>query len=406
MALLNPNYKDLKQSYLFSQIAEKVRNFSAENPEAKIIRLGIGDVTEPLPASCREAFKLAVDEMGVASTFKGYGPEQGYAFLREAIAKNDYQSLGLEISADEIFVSDGSKCDSGNFQELFSLDTKVAIPDPVYPVYLDSNIMAGRAGKENAGHFSNITYLDSTSDNNFCPSIPSTHADLIYLCSPNNPTGATFSKAQLAEWVAYAKANNSIIMFDAAYFAFISEPDVPRSIYEIPCAREVAVEFRSFSKTAGFTGTRCAFTVVPKELYLMDTQGEKFSLHQLWMRRQSTKFNGVSYPVQKAAEAVYSEQGKLEVAALIKHYMENAKILRDLFTSKGYTCSGGVNAPYVWVKTGKDSWQFFDQILKEAQVVATPGVGFGPCGEGHIRFSSFNSRENILEAVSRLTKVL
>lgn len=406
MAFLNENYLDLKPSYLFSDIAKRVNKFVEENPKANIIRLGIGDVTEPLPKTCLKAFHDAVTEMGDRSSFKGYGPEQGYGFLRDAIAKNDYQARGVDISSDEIFVSDGSKCDTGNFQEMFSSETRVAIPDPVYPVYLDTTVMIGRAGKENDGRYGDVTYLDVTEANGFTPDFPSRDVDLIFLCSPNNPTGATISREDLTKWVAYAKEKKAIILFDAAYFAFVQDKDVPLSIYEIPGAKEVAVEFRSFSKTAGFTGTRCAFTVVPKECMLYSKSGEKVSLHGLWLRRQSTKFNGVSYPVQKAAEAIYTEEGKKEVQALISYYMGNAKKLRNLFESKGYACAGGENAPYVWVNTGGSSWDFFDKLMNQAQVVCTPGVGFGKCGEGYVRFSAFNSSEKVDEAIERIKGIL
>lgn len=406
MAFLNENYLDLKPSYLFSDIAKRVSAFSAENPDANIIKLGIGDVTEPLPQVCLQALHKAVDEMGERSTFKGYGPEQGYAFLREAISKNDYQGRGIAISPEEIFVSDGSKCDTGNFQELFSADTKVGISDPVYPVYLDTTVMIGRAGKESEGRYSGVTYLDVTAENGYSPALPKSKVDLIFLCSPNNPTGATLSKEDLTKWVQYAKENKSIILFDAAYYAFVQDKNVPLSIYEIPGAKEVAVEFRSFSKTAGFTGTRCAFTVVPKECMVYSKVGEQISLHGLWLRRQSTKFNGVSYPVQKAAEAIYSEEGKKEIGKLISGYMNNAKKLRSLFETKGYVCAGGENAPYVWVNTGGSSWEFFDKLLKEAQIVCTPGVGFGKCGEGYVRFSAFNSAEKVDEAIERIKKIL
>ena len=406
MIRINENYLKLKASYLFSDIAKRVNAYQEANPDKKIIRLGIGDVTEPLPEACRAALHKAVDDMGTREGFHGYGPEQGYAFLREAIAKNDFQSRGAAIDASEIFVSDGAKCDSGNIQEIFGQDIRIAVPDPVYPVYVDTNVMAGRTGGNVNGRYEGFVYLESTPENGYVPSIPSEKVDLIYLCFPNNPTGATATKAQLKEWVDYAKDCGAIILFDAAYEAFIRNPELPRSIYEIEGAREVAMEFRSFSKTAGFTGTRCAFTVVPKSLMAWDLKGEKHALHALWNRRHCTKFNGVSYPVQKAAEAVYSEQGKAETKALTDFYLENAKIVRSAMRDLGYGCIGGDDAPYVWIQTGRPSWDFFDLLLNEAGVVCTPGAGFGKCGEGHIRISAFNSREKVIEAMGRIKTVL
>lgn len=410
MARINEGFLLLQSSYLFSDIAKRVNEFNKNNTGPGLIRMGIGDVTEPLPQACVKAFHQAVDEMSDRQTFKGYGPEQGYDFLREEICKNDYQDNNIAVLPDEIFVSDGSKCDCGNIQEIFSLDSKIGIPDPVYPVYLDSNIMAGRGGRNIDGRYQGIYYLDTDKDTNFLPEPPEDKLDIVYLCSPNNPTGAVFTKEQLVRWVEYAKFHKSILLFDAAYCAFIKSPTLPRSIYEIPGAREVAIEFRSFSKTAGFTGTRCAFTVVPKECFAYSSpayscSGDKVSLHSLWLRRQSTKFNGVSYPVQRAAAAVYSEEGRREVVKLIDYYMENAKIIKSTFAHKGFQCFGGDDAPYVWIDAKSKSWDFFDNLLKTCSIVCTPGVGFGKCGEGYVRFSSFNSRENVLEAMSRIEKL-
>ncbi|TWI71728.1 LL-diaminopimelate aminotransferase [Desulfobotulus alkaliphilus] len=405
MIRMNSHYKKLKASYLFSDIAKRVSTFQENNPDTPIIRLGIGDVTHGLPEACIKALHDAVDEMAEDQSFKGYGPEQGYAFLREAIAKNDFQSRGCAIEADEVFVSDGAKCDTGNFQELFATDIRVAIPDPVYPVYLDTNIMAGRTGEFLDGRYQGIVYLDSTSENGFVPPVPEEAVDLIYLCYPNNPTGATASRAQLQEWVDYARKNKALILFDAAYEAFITDPEIPHSIYEIPGAREVAVEFRSFSKTAGFTGTRCAFTVVPKDCMIYDEKGEAHALHALWNRRHCTKFNGVAYPIQKAAAAVYSPEGQAQVKALITGYLENAAIIRSAMKELGFDCVGGDNSPYIWVNGKSDSWEFFDRLLK-AGVVCTPGAGFGRCGEGFIRISAFNSKANVVEAMERIRKTL
>ena len=406
MIKVNENYSKLKASYLFSDIAKRVSNYQEANPGNSIIKLGIGDVTKPLPPACLEAFHKAVDDMASEETFRGYGPEQGYAFLREAIAANDFAPRGCSISADEIFISDGSKCDTGNFQELFSNDSVIAVPDPVYPVYVDTNVMAGRTGNWKDGRYEGLIYLESTNDNGFVPEPPAEKADLVYLCFPNNPTGATATKAQLEAWVKYAQDNNALLLFDAAYVAFIRDDTIPHSIYEIEGAREVAVEFRSFSKTAGFTGTRCAYTVIPKECRVFNSAGERTELHPLWNRRHCTKFNGVSYPVQRAAEAVYSEQGKKEVKGLIDYYLNNAKIIRDEMTSLGYTCYGGENSPYIWIEGGTDSWEFFDLLLNKAEVVCTPGSGFGKCGEGFIRISAFNSLENVQEAMSRIEKTI
>jgi LL-diaminopimelate aminotransferase len=407
MIRINENYLKLKASYLFSDIAKRVTAYTTANPDKPVIRLGIGDVTEPLTPSVLKAFHAGVDEMAARATFKGYGPEQGYAFLREAIAANDYVARGCPIAADEIFVSDGSKCDCGNIQEIFATEgLKLAIPDPVYPVYVDTNVMAGRTGANVDGRYAGITYLDSTPANGYVPAIPSVATDLIYLCFPNNPTGAVATKVQLAAWVAYAKANQAIILFDSAYEAYISDPQIPHSIYEIEGARDVAIEFRSFSKTAGFTGTRCAYLVVPKSLQAYDAAGKPHSVHALWNRRHSTKFNGVSYPVQKAAAAIYTPEGKAEVKAMTDFYLENAALIRTAVTKLGFTCIGGDNAPYIWVNTGTDSWAFFDKLLNEAQVVCTPGAGFGKCGEGHVRISAFNSRANVETALARIAAAL
>ena len=409
MAFINDNYQKLPGNYLFSEIAKRVSAFQSKNPEAKIIRLGIGDVTQPLPKVCIDAMKRAVDEMGNVKTFRGYGPEQGYDFLREKIADYNYKRRGLDVAADEIFISDGSKCDCGNIQEIFGLNNKIAIADPVYPVYLDTNVMAGRTGELKAdGHFEGVTYLPCTAENNFSPSIPKEHVDLIYLCSPNNPTGTTLSKDSLKSWVDYAKSNDSIIFYDAAYAAYITENNVPRSIYEIDGARNCAIEFRSFSKTAGFTGTRCGYVVIPRGLTGLNKHGESVPLKSLWLRRQTTKFNGTAYIVQRGAEAIYSDEGQKQVHELINYYMENAKIIRDGLTKAGLTAYGGINAPYIWLQTPNDmpSWEFFDKLLNEANVVGTPGAGFGPCGENYFRLTSFGNRENTIEAMKRIQSQL
>ena len=406
MIRVNENYLKLKASYLFVDIAKRVAAFTAAHPEKKVIRMGIGDVTRPLPPVCIKALHEAADEMAAEATFKGYGPEAGYEFLREAIAENDYRARSCQIGADEIFVSDGAKCDTANIQELFAGDIKIAVPDPVYPVYVDTNVMAGRTGENVGGRYQGFIYLNSTAENNFIPELPKEKVDLIYLCFPNNPTGAAITKAELKKWVDYAKENKSLILYDAAYEAFIRDESLPRSIYEIDGADEVAIEFRSFSKTAGFTGTRCAFTVVPKKVKAYTSSGEAVTLNPLWNRRQSTKFNGVSYPIQKAAAAVYTAEGKAQVKALIDFYLENAKIIREKMTSLGFACTGGENSPYIWVRTGCESWSFFDKLLNEAAVVTTPGSGFGSCGEGFIRISAFNSRENVIEAMNRVSSVL
>jgi LL-diaminopimelate aminotransferase len=407
MAFLNDNYLKLKAGYLFPEIGRRVKAFTEANPDAakRLIRCGIGDVTEPLPPAVIAALHKSVDEMASRATFRGYGPEQGYDFLRAAIAQNDYRAQGLDVADDEIFVSDGSKCDCGAILDILGHRNVMAISDPVYPVYVDTNVMVGHTGDANeAGAYAGLVYLPCTAQNGFIPEPPKEHADVIYLCSPNNPTGAAATRAQLEAWVKYALANQAIILFDAAYEAYISEPGIPHSIYEIPGARECAIEFRSFSKNGGFTGTRCAFTAVPKTLLASTDGGERKPLHPLWNRRMSTKFNGVSYIVQRAAEALYSPEGKAQVRALIEHYMGNAKILVAGAKAAGLTVFGGVNAPYIWVGTpaGYTSWQAFDKILNEANVVITPGSGFGSKGEGWFRVSAFNSRANAEEVARRI----
>jgi len=406
MIRVNENYLKLKASYLFSDIARRVAEFAKKNPDREIVRLGIGDVTRPLPAACIDAFHRAVDDMASEKTFRGYGPEQGYDFLREKIAAFDYRARGADIDADEIFVSDGAKCDTGNIQELFARDIAIAVPDPVYPVYVDTNVMAGRTSENRDGRYGGLVYLESTEKNSFVPGIPKERADLIYLCFPNNPTGATATKEDLAKWVAYARENKSLILYDAAYECFIRDDSIPRSIFEIEGADEVAMEFRSFSKTAGFTGTRCAFTVVPKKCRAYTSAGEAVNLHPLLLRRQTTKFNGVSYPVQRAAEAVYSDEGRKQVREIVDFYLGNASVIRNRMSAIGFSCYGGVNAPYIWVKGDRDSWEFFDLLLEKAGVVCTPGAGFGRCGEGFIRISAFNSRENVVKALDRIESAL
>jgi len=408
MAHLNSHYLKLKAGYLFPEINRRVKAFTDANPEgaARLIRCGIGDVTEPLPLTVREAMHAAVDEMGARESFHGYGPEQGYEFLRHAIAENDYRQKGIEIADDEIFVSDGSKCDCGNILDIFGHNNRIAVMDPVYPVYVDTNVMAGHTGEgDESGLYAGLVYLPCTDKNGFVPSVPTERVDLIYLCYPNNPTGATATRAQLTDWVNYALANDSVILFDAAYEAYIRDPDVPHSIYEIPGARRCAIEFRSFSKNGGFTGVRCAFTVVPKELSCEAEDGTKRPIHPLWNRRFSTKFNGVGYVTQRAAAALYSDSGKAEVAALIEHYMGNAAILREAAICCGLTTFGGANAPYIWVRgpQGVTSWEIFDRVLTQAHVVITPGSGFGPAGEGYFRISAFNSRANVEEVARRLS---
>ena len=407
MITINENYLKLQASYLFSDIAKRVAAFQQANPDREIIKLGIGDVTRALPPACIAALHAATDEMASEATFHGYGPEQGYAFLREAIAENDFRARGADIAADEIFVSDGAKCDTGNIQEIFSTDIKIAIPDPVYPVYLDTNVMAGRTGIFADGRYQGICYLDSVKGNGYVPDLPAEPVDLIYLCFPNNPTGSTISKAQLQTWVDYARENRALILFDAAYEAFIRDESLPRSIFEVEGAREVAIEFRSFSKTAGFTGTRCAYTVVPKECAAFDSRGNRHLLHPLWNRRHCTKFNGVAYPIQKAAAAVYSAEGKAQVRELTDSYLRNAALIKKEITALGFDSVGGDNAPYIWIDgQGRDSWEFFDMLLNRAGVVCTPGAGFGRCGQGYIRLSAFNSHENVARAMERIRQAL
>jgi LL-diaminopimelate aminotransferase len=407
MVQVNGNYLKLKAGYLFPEIGRRVKAFADANPSAPIIRLGIGDVTEPLPAACREAMKTAVDAMGTHGGFRGYGPEQGYLWLREAIAKHDFQARGCNVDPEEIFVSDGSKCDSSNILDILGEGNRIAVTDPVYPVYVDSNVMAGRTGEsDDNGRYGGLTYLPITAANGFTAPLPEEPVDLIYLCFPNNPTGAVASREQLQQWVDYALANNALILFDAAYEAFIQDPSLPHSIYEIEGARRCAIEFRSFSKNAGFTGTRCAITVVPRGLMGTAANGEAVELWALWNRRQCTKFNGVSYIVQRGAEAVYSPEGQAQVKALIAFYMENAAIIRRELAAAGLQVYGGEQAPYVWLKTpdGLDSWAFFDQLLSQAHVVGTPGSGFGAAGEGYFRLSAFNSRAHVEEAMARIAR--
>jgi LL-diaminopimelate aminotransferase len=407
MAFLNDNYLKLRAGYLFPEIGRRVTAFCNANPEAakRLIRCGIGDVTEPLPEAVREAMHKAVDEMGARETFRGYGPEQGYEFLRHAIAQHDYRDHGMEVADDEIFVSDGSKCDCGAILDILGTDNVIAVMDPVYPVYVDTNVMAGHTGEaDESGAYAGLMYLPCNEANGFVADVPAERADIVYLCFPNNPTGSVATRAQLEAWVAYALKNDTILLYDAAYEAYISEPGIPHSIYEIPGARDCAIEFRSFSKNGGFTGTRCAFTVVPKSLMARTRSGEKHPLHGLWNRRMSTKFNGVSYIVQRGAEALYSPEGKAQIKALLEHYMGNAAILREAVTKAGLGVWGGVNAPYIWVKTpaGTTSWEMFDRMLKEANVVITPGSGFGSAGEGYFRISAFNSRANVEEVARRI----
>jgi LL-diaminopimelate aminotransferase len=405
MPQINDHYLKLKAGYLFPEIARRVKAFAAAQPDAKIIRMGIGDVTEPLVPSIVQAMHKAVDEMADRATFKGYGDEQGYAFLREAIAKNDFQSRGCDVAADEVFISDGSKCDTGNILDIFGHDNRILVTDPVYPVYVDTNVMAGNTGnlKEN-GEADGLLYVPMTAENHFTPAIPREHVDVIYLCSPNNPTGAVLSRDALTQWVNYARSNNAVIFYDAAYEAYIADPAIPHSIYEIPGARECAIEFRSFSKTAGFTGVRCAFTIVPKSLKGKTRDGQHADIHKLWHRRHTTRFNGVSYITQAGAAAAYTPEGQREIRQIIAHYMTNAKIIRESLGALGMKVYGGVNAPYVWLKTPANlkSWEFFDKLLNECHVVGTPGSGFGAAGEGYLRLSAFNSRENVNEAMQRI----
>lgn len=405
MALVNEHFLELPESYLFSEIAKKVNTYKAEHPEAQVISLGIGDVTLPLSPVVIRALHKAVEEMASAATFKGYGPEQGYAFLREAIVANDYRPRGVDIDADEIFVSDGAKSDTGNIGDILSVGNRIAMTDPVYPVYLDTNVMGGRAGTFRAdGRWSRIIYIPCTSENDFVPSLPDERPDVLYLCFPNNPTGTTLTKAQLKTWVDYALEHDVLILFDSAYEAFIRCDDVPHSIYEIEGAERVAIEFRSFSKTAGFTGLRCGYTVVPKALSVRNGKGGRVSLNPLWNRRQCTKFNGTPYIVQRAAEAVYSPEGKVETRALTDYYLRNAQIIKENLLAAGFSAFGGIDAPYIWLKVpaGETSWHFFDCLLHECNVVGTPGVGFGASGEGYLRLSSFGRHEETLEAMQRI----
>ena len=405
MAFINDNFLKLPGSYLVSEIARRVEAFKASHPGVKLIRLGIGDVTRPLPPACIEAMHKAVDEMASADTFHGYGPEQGYEFLRRAIVENDY--AGLDIDVSEVFVSDGAKSDTGNFGDILAQANTIGVTDPIYPVYIDSNVMGGRAGTLAAdGHWSDVCYLPCTADNGFAPQIPDRRLDVVYLCYPNNPMGTTLTRSQLAEWVDYALANDTLLLFDAAYEAFITEPDVPHSIYEIEGARRCAVEFRSYSKTAGFTGVRCGFTVVPKDLTVKAADGSRVALNAVWNRRQCTKFNGTSYITQRAAEAIYTPEGKAQVRATIDYYLRNASTMLSGLRAVGLEAYGGVNSPYIWLKTpaGVTSWEFFDKLLNEANVVGTPGAGFGPAGEGYLRLTAFGTYEDCLEAMDRIAK--
>ncbi len=408
MSYINENFLELQDSYLFSTIAKKVKEYSEKYPEKEIIKLGIGDVTKPIVPACLEAMHKAVNEIGTENGFKGYGPEQGYEFLRKAIAENDYKNRGVDIAEDEIFVSDGAKCDCGNIVDIFAQDNKVAITDPVYPVYLDTNVMSGRSGKfnENEGKYENIVYLPVTAKNDFKPELPKEKVDLIYLCFPNNPTGTVLTKEDLKVWVDYAKENNSIILYDAAYEAFIEEENIPHTIYEIEGAKDVAIEFKSYSKTAGFTGIRCAYVVIPKTVKGYTKNGKSVELNKLWNRRTCTKFNGVSYVVQKAAEATYTKEGKKQIQENINYYKQNAKIIKEGLEEAGFTVYGAVNSPYIWLKVpdGITSWQFFDKLLEEVNIVGTPGSGFGPHGEGYFRLTAFGTKENTLKAIERIKK--
>lgn len=406
MIKINENYLKLQASYLFSDIAKRVAAYQQAHPDREVIKLGIGDVTFALPLACIQAFHHAVDEMAADGTFRGYGPEQGYEFLRKLIAEHDFKDSLAPIAPDEIFVSDGAKCDTGNIQELFSRDIKIAIPDPVYPVYVDTNVMAGRSGAFKGGRYDGFVYLESHWENDFIPEPPNEPADLIYLCFPNNPTGATITKVQLQKWVDYAREHRALILFDAAYEAFIRNDSIPHSIYEVEGAREVAIEFRSFSKTAGFTGTRCAYTVVPKDCMGYDAGGQAHSLHHLWNRRHTTKFNSVSYPVQRAAAAIYTKEGQTQTRERIDYYLNNAAMIRRAVADLGFKCVGGENSPYIWVDGQRDSWEFFDLLLNQAGVVCTPGAGFGLCGRPFIRISAFNSLEKVQTAMERMRNAL
>ena len=404
---INENFLELQDSYLFSTVAKKVAEFQKNNPEKKVIKLGIGDVTKPIVPAVIDAMHKAIDEQRKTETFRGYGPEQGYDFLKNAIVENDFKGLGIE--PDEIFVSDGAKCDCGNIVDIFGADNKVAITDPVYPVYIDTNVMSGRSGKfnEKTGMYENIVYMPVSKENGFVPKLPKEKVDIIYLCFPNNPTGTVLKKEELQKFVDYAKENDAIILFDAAYEVFITEPDIPHSIYELEGAKDVAIEFRSYSKTAGFTGIRCAYTVVPKTVFGKDSKENKVSLNKLWNRRTTTKFNGASYIVQRAAEATYSEEGRKQILENIKYYQENAKIIKEGLKEAGYEVFGGVNSPYVWLKTPNNlsSWDFFDELLEKANVVGTPGSGFGPSGEGYFRLTAFGTKENSIEAIKRIKEM-
>ena len=406
--MINKHFQNLKQNYLFSTIAHRVQAFREAHPERNVISLGIGDVTRPLPPASIAAMHRAVDEMAVAETFRGYGPEQGYAFLRQAIVDHDYTARGVQMDIDEVFISDGAKSDCGNIGDMLRHDNSIGVTDPVYPVYIDSNVMSGRTGTMENGRWTDVVYIPCTAENHFVPDLPSRRVDIIYLCYPNNPTGTTLSKEELKKWVNYALANDVIIMYDSAYEAYIQDPSIPHSIYEIKGAKKVAIEFRSFSKTAGFTGVRCGYTVVPKELCAFTLQGERVQLNRLWNRRQCTKFNGTSYITQRGAEAVYSPEGKQQVKATIDYYMTNARIMKEGLQSCGLEVFGGDNAPYLWLKTpdGLSSWKFFDKLLYEVNIVGTPGVGFGPSGEGYLRLTAFGDRESTQEAMERLRKWL
>ena len=408
MALINEHFLKLQSNYLFSDIAKKVNSFKLTHPKANIIRMGIGDVTQPLAPAVIEAMHKAVNEMATGDTFRGYGPEQGYPFLIDAIIKNDYASRGISLEPGEVFISDGAKSDCGNIGDLLRHDNSIGVTDPVYPVYIDANTMSGRTGVLTDGKWSDVVYIPCTAENNFIPELPSRRVDIIYLCYPNNPTGTTLTKEELKKWVNYALANDCLIMFDSAYEAYIQDPDIPHSIYEIKGAKKVAIEFRSFSKTAGFTGVRCGYTVVPKEVNAFTFGGEKISLNKMWNRRQSTKFNGTSYITQRGAEAIYSPEGKVQIKQTIDYYMTNAKIMREGLQECGLQVYGGENAPYIWLKTpdGLSSWKFFDKLLYDVNIVGTPGVGFGPSGEGYLRLTAFGDRNETLEAIERLKKWL
>ena len=405
MALVNVHFLNLQNNYLFADIAKKVNAFKVMHPKAEVISLGIGDVTQPLCPAVIEAMHKATDEMATAEGFHGYGPEQGYAFLREAILKNDFLPRGIHLDIDEVFINDGAKSDTGNIQELLHWDNFIGVTDPIYPVYIDSNVMIGRCGTFENGRWTNVVYMPCTAENGFTPSIPKDrHMDVIYLCYPNNPTGTVITKQELRKWVNYALKNDALILYDAAYQAYIRDPEIPRSIYEIRGARKCAIEFHSYSKTAGFTGVRCGYTIIPKDLTVADFEGNRHSVHQLWNRRQCTKFNGASYISQRAAEAIYTPEGKVQIQATIDYYMENARLMLDTLRSLGYEVYGGENAPYIWLKTpdGTTSWQFFEELLYGANVVCTPGVGFGPSGEGYVRFTAFGSHETTEEALKRI----